>query len=44
MQNYDNLFSQVDSLRDEIIDLERSMIQIPTLTQGNAHRKRNRPM
>ena len=34
MQNYDNLFSQVDSLRDEIIDLERSMIQIPTVNTG----------
>ena len=34
MQNYDVLFSQVDSLREEIIDLERSMVQIPTVNTG----------
>ena len=34
MQNYDSLFSQVDSLRDEIIELERSMVQIPTVNTG----------
>ena len=34
MQNYDSLFSQVDSLRDEIIELERSMVQIPTINTG----------
>ena len=34
MQDYDVLFSQVDSLREEIIDLERSMVQIPTVNTG----------